>query len=140
LVISTSGLVAYYSRGSRWEADPRKHRCSRWNFVHISFGSEETSISSFEAVAILIYPIPVWSHSILVSSNGKPDPEYIPIVVGISLISCPGVEKHEILVWSPPYWFYPLSVWSRRILVGSNGKPVPKNIGVAVRISSISGL
>jgi len=54
LVFSTSGLVAYYSRGSRWEANPRKHRCSRWNFVHILSGSEKTCILSFEATAILI--------------------------------------------------------------------------------------
>ena len=46
----------------------------------------------------LIFPLPVWSHSILVSLKGKLDPENIGIAVGISLISCLGAEIHAFEV------------------------------------------
>jgi len=45
-----------------------------------------------------IFPLPVWSLSIPMGSNGKPDPENINIAVGISLISRLGVEKHAFEV------------------------------------------
>jgi len=44
-------IVAYY-RGFQWEAGPKKHRRSRWNFVDILSTSGETFISNVE-VAIL---------------------------------------------------------------------------------------
>ena len=56
-----------------------------------------------------IFPLPVWSHSIIMSPNGMLDPENIGtigkldpenkgIAVGISLISCLGAEIHVIEV------------------------------------------
>ena len=42
-----------------------------------------------------IFPLPVRSHSLLVSLIGKLDPENIGIAVGMSLISCLVVEIHE---------------------------------------------
>jgi len=86
------------------------------------------------------YTLPVWSHSILVGPNWKPVPENIGIVFEISLISCVGVGKHALQVYRPPYWFYPLPVWSHSILVGPNVQPVPENIGIVFEISLISCL
>ena len=51
-----------------------------------------------------IFPLPVWSHSLLVSLIGKLDPENIGISVGISLISCPEEEIHAFEVLRPPSW------------------------------------
>ena len=45
-----------------------------------------------------ICPLPVWSHSIPMSSNGKLDPENIGVAVGISLISCLGAEIYVLEV------------------------------------------
>ena len=45
-----------------------------------------------------IFPLPVWSPSILVSPNGKLDPENIGVAAGISLISCLEAEIHELEV------------------------------------------
>ena len=45
-----------------------------------------------------IFPLPVWSHSILMSPNGKLDPGNIGIAVGISLISRLGAEIHALEV------------------------------------------
>ena len=50
----------------------------------------------------LIFPLPVWSYSILMSPNGKLDPENIGIAVGISLISRLGAEIHALDVKRPP--------------------------------------
>ena len=41
-----------------------------------------------------IFPIPVQSHSILMSPNGKLDPKNIGIAVEISLITCLDAEIH----------------------------------------------
>ena len=49
-----------------------------------------------------IFPLPVQSHSILMSPNVKLDPENIGIVVVISLISCLVTEIHAFEVWRPP--------------------------------------
>ena len=46
-----------------------------------------------------IFPFPVWSHSILMSLNGKLDPENIGIAVEISLISCLEAEIHAFGVF-----------------------------------------
>ena len=45
-----------------------------------------------------IFPLPVQPYSILMSPNGKLDPESIGIAVGISLISCLGTEIHAFEV------------------------------------------
>ena len=45
-----------------------------------------------------IFPLPVWSHSILMSPNGKLNPGNIGIAVGISLISGLGAEIHAFEV------------------------------------------
>ena len=45
-----------------------------------------------------IFPLPVQSHSVLMSPNGKVDPENISIAVGISLTSCLGTEIHALEV------------------------------------------
>jgi len=52
--LSTSGLVALYSRGSQKKASPRRHRYTRWNFADILSGSGDTCISSLEA-RILVF-------------------------------------------------------------------------------------
>jgi len=75
-----------------------------------------------------------------VSTNGKLDTENIGIAFEITSISCLGVEKHVFQVLRPPYWFFPLPVWSHSILVGTNGKPDTENIGIDFEISSISCL
>ena len=63
-----------------------------------------------------IFPLPVWSHSILMSPNGKLDPENIGIAVGISLIfSRLGAEIHALEVKRPPSWIFPLPVLSHSI-------------------------
>ena len=41
---------------------------------------------------MFLFPLPVWSHSILISIHGKLDLKNIGIAVGISLISCLGAE------------------------------------------------
>jgi hypothetical protein len=89
-----------------------------------------------------IFPLPVWSHSILMGSNAKPDPENIGIVVGISLISCLRVELQAFEVWRPPSWSFPLPVWAHSILMGPNGKPDLKSLKRfrnVVDILSVSG-
>ena len=45
-----------------------------------------------------IFPLPVQSHSLLVSLIGKLDPENIGMAVGISLMSCLGPEIHAFEV------------------------------------------
>ena len=50
-----------------------------------------------------IFPLPVWSHGLLMSRKGKLDPENINIAVGISLISCLGAEIHAVEVLRPPF-------------------------------------
>jgi len=52
----------------------------------------------FRWFAKYIFSLPVRSPSIPMGSNGKPDPENIGIAVGISLISCLGVEKRVFQV------------------------------------------
>ena len=42
-----------------------------------------------------IFPLPVWSHSHVLSPNGKLDPENIGIAVGISLISCLEADQRQ---------------------------------------------
>ena len=45
-----------------------------------------------------IFPLPVRSHSILMSPNGKLDPKNIGVAVEISLISCHEAEIHAFEV------------------------------------------
>ena len=90
-----------------------------------------------------IFPLPVWSHSILMSSNGKLDPENIGIAVGISLISCLEAEIHAFEVFWPPSWIFPLLVWSPSLSISSSGLLDPQYtslVAVAVRISYLSSL
>ena len=75
--------------------------------VEISLMSRlEAEIHAFEVwrPPSWIFPIPVWSHSLLVCPNGKLDPENIGIAVGISLISCLEAEIHTFDVLKPPFW------------------------------------
>ena len=83
-------------------------------------------------------PLPVWSHSLLMSFNGKLDHENLSIAVGISMISCLGAEIHAFEVKRPPSWIFPLPVWSHRIPISLNGMLDLKNVGSAVEISVIS--
>ena len=64
-----------------------------------------------------IFPLPVRSHSLLVSLIGKLDPENIGMAVGISLISCLGAEIHGFEVWRQPSWICPLPVRFRYVNV-----------------------
>ena len=112
----------------------------------------DVEISSISCVgaekhAIKVYRPPswnfllrVWSHSLLVSLIGKLDPENIGIAVGISLMSCLEAEIHAFEVLRSPSWIFPLPIRSHSILMSPNGMLDPKNMGVAVEISSISCL
>ena len=66
-----------------------------------AIGISSISFLGAEKHAIKVYrppswnfPLPVRSHSLLVSLIGKQDPENISIAVGISLISCLEAEIH----------------------------------------------
>ena len=85
-----------------------------------------------------IFPLPVWSHSHVMSPNGKLDPENIGIAVGISLISRLRAEIHALEVKRPPSWIFPLPVSSPSIRISPSGMLDLKNVGFAVRISVIS--
>ena len=85
-----------------------------------------------------IFPLPVWSHSILMSPNGKLDPGNIGIAVGISLISCVEAEIHAFEVKRPPSWIFPLPVLSNSIRISPSGMLDLNNVGFAVGISVIS--
>ena len=87
-----------------------------------------------------IFPLPVWSHSHVMSPNGKLDPKNTGIAVGISLISCLEAEIHAFEVWRPPSWIFPFPVQSHSIFMSPNVKLDPENIGLAVGISLISRL
>ena len=78
-----------------------------------------------------ICPLPVQSHSILMSPNGKLNPKNIGKAVEISLISCLGAKIHAFEVWRPPSGIFPLPVWSQSILMSPNVKLDPENIGIA---------
>ena len=78
------------------------------------------------------FPLPVQSHSILMSPIGKLDPEYIGITVGIPLISCLEAEIHAFEVLRPPSRIFPSPVRSFSILMSPNVKLDPENIGIAV--------
>ena len=64
-----------------------------------------------------IFPLPVWSHSLLMSPNGKLDPKNIGTAVEILLKSCLEAEIHAIKVYRPPYWIFQLPVWSHSLLI-----------------------
>ena len=81
------------------------------------------------------FPLPVWSHSILMSPNGKLDPKNIGIAVGISLISRLGTEMYAFEVKRPPSWIFPLPVLSHSIRISPSGMLDLKNVGFAVGIS-----
>ena len=68
-----------------------------------------------------IFPLPVQSHSIFMSFNGKLDPENIGIAVEIPLISCQGAKIHAFEVFRPPSWIFPIPVCLFSLLIGSNG-------------------
>ena len=71
--------------------------------------------SKFTGRHLAFFPLPVWSHSILICLNGKLDPENIGIAVGISLISCLEAEIHTFEVLRPPSWIFPLPAWLQSI-------------------------
>jgi len=53
---------------------------------------------------ILIFPLPVWSLSILVGFNVMLDPENIGKADEILLISCQKLQIHAFVVLRPPSW------------------------------------
>ena len=85
-----------------------------------------------------ICPLPVWSHSLLMSPNGKLNPENIGKAVETSLISCLGAEMQAFEVKRPPSWICPLPVRSRSIPISPSGMLDLKNVDIAVGISVIS--
>ena len=90
-----------------------------------------------------IFLLPVRSHSILKSPNGKVNPENIGISVEISLISCLEAEVHAFEVQRPPSWIFPLPVWSPSLLIGSSGLLYPQYtslVAIAVGLSYLSSL
>ena len=58
-------------------------------------GAEKHAIEVYRPPS-WIFPLQVWSQSLLVSLNGKLDPENIGMAVDISLISCLGAEMHAV--------------------------------------------
>ena len=102
-------------------------------------GAEKHAIKEYQPPS-WIFPLPVWSHSIVMSPNGKLDFENIGIAVGISSPSCLGAQKYAIKECQPLSWILPLPVWSHSHVMSPNGKIDPKNIGIAVGISLISCL
>ena len=84
-----------------------------------------------------IFPLPVWSHSILMSFNGKLDPKNIGIAVRISLISFLGAEIHALEVRKPPSWIFPLPVLSHSIRKSPSGMLHLENVDFDVGIPVI---
>ena len=84
-----------------------------------------------------IFPLPVWSHSLLVSLIGKLDPENIGMAVRISLISCLGAEIQAFEVVWPSSWIFPLPVRSHSIPISPSGMLDLKNVGLFVGNSVI---
>ena len=81
---------------------------------------------------------PVWSHIILMSPNGKLDPENSGLAVGISLMSCMEAEIYAFEVYWPPSWIFPLPVLSPSLPIGSSGLLDPHYtslVAVAVGVS-----
>ena len=85
-----------------------------------------------------IFSNAVRSHCILMSPNGKLDPETIGIAVGISLISRLGAEIHALEVWRPPSWICPLPVLPHSISTSPSGMLDLKNVGLAIGFPVIS--
>ena len=85
-----------------------------------------------------MFLFPVWSHSILMSLNGKQDCENIGVAVEISLISRLGAEIYALEVKRPPSWIFPLLVLSHSIRMSPSGVLDFENVGFAVGISVIS--
>ena len=102
--------------------------------------SVQAEIYAFEVYRPLswIFPLPVWSHSILMSPNGKLNLKNM--AVGISLISCLEAEIHAFEVWRPPSCIFIFPVRSHSILTSPNGKLDAQNISIAVGISLMSCL
>ena len=65
----------------------------------------EAEIHAFEVgrPPCWIFPLPVWSHSLLICYNGKLDPRNIGIAVGILWISGLEAEIHAFVVLRPPF-------------------------------------
>ena len=78
-----------------------------------------------------MFPLPVWSQSILISLSGMLDLKNIGSAVGISVISCvlPCLEAkiHAVEIFWPPSWIFPLPVDSHSIPIYPNGKLDPKS-------------
>ena len=113
--------------------------------VGLAVGISSISCLEAEKHAIEVYwppscnfPLPVRSHSLLVSLIGKLDLKNIGIAVGISFISCLGAEIHAFEVWRPPSWIFPLPVRSHSIPISPSGMLDLKNVGLGVGISVIS--
>ena len=100
-------------------------------------GAEKHAIKVYRPPS-WICTLPVWSYSLLLSLNGKLDPENIGMATGISLISCLGAEIHAFEVWRPPSWIFPLPVRSHSIPISPSGMLDLKNVGLAVGISVLS--
>jgi hypothetical protein len=97
----TSGYVGQYSHEPNGKLDPEN--------IDVAVGISlipclEAEIHAFEVQRppSWIFPLPVRSHSILMSPNGKLDPENIGVAVGIPLISCLEAKIHTIEVQRPP--------------------------------------
>ena len=90
------------------------------------FQYQKTSQSISHLRKIRCFPLPVWLHNILMSTNGMLGPENVGIAVTMLLISCLGAEIHAIEVYRPPSWISPLPVWSHNILMNPNEKLTPK--------------
>ena len=52
----------------------------------------------------MIFPLPVWLQTILMSPYGKLDPENIGLAIGLSWKSSLGAELHAFDVLRPPSW------------------------------------
>ena len=83
-------------------------------------GAEKHAIKVYRPPS-WIFPLPVWSPSLLVSLIGKLDPEHIGTAIGISLMSCLRAEIHAFQVFRPPSWIFPLLVRTHCIPISLSG-------------------
>ena len=109
--------------------------------MSVAVGISSIAFLGAEKHAIKVYwppswtfPLPVWSHSLLVSLIGKLDPENIGLAFGILLITSLGASAYAFEVWRPPSRIFPPPVWSHSIPISPSGMLDLKNVGLAVGI------
>ena len=108
-MLSTSSLVTHHSTSSSGMLDLKNVGMAVGIPLISSLRAQRHAIE-VERSPSWIFPLPVWSHSILMSPNGILNPENTGITVEILLISCLEAEIHAFEVCRPPSWIFPLPV------------------------------